>query len=96
MYQKMVEKNMWSHLGLVSHLVFGLGGRLCSCVLKLGVWESFAERCFGEILRVLVHGVIVFVRVLVKGDVRGVMVFVCEVKWWCVGPGTSDVCRWEL
>ena len=28
--------------------------------------------------------------------VHGLMMFVCEVIWWCVGPGTSDVSRWEL
>ena len=31
------REDMWSRVGLVSHLVFGLVGRLCSCVLKLGV-----------------------------------------------------------
>ena len=31
------EDMLWSRVGLVSHLVSGLGGRLCSCVLKLVV-----------------------------------------------------------
>jgi hypothetical protein len=31
------REDMWSRVGLVSHLVFGFVGRLYSCVLELGV-----------------------------------------------------------
>jgi len=92
------REDMCLHFRCLLHLVLGLVGR---CVLKFGVWESVAERGFGVILQFGVWESVaesdfgVIFRVLVGGEVRWVICFVCEVQMLCVGSGIVGVCRWE-